>query len=48
MMNKIKQPRKITSGSVKSHLKTLLNSLYLILKIIRLLLELISILFLEL
>ncbi len=46
MLNKIKQPRKIASYSLKSNLKVLLDSLNLILKVIRLLLELINILFL--
>lgn len=46
MLNKIKQPRKIASDSVKLNFKTLLDLLNLILKIIRLLLELINILFL--
>ncbi|ACC57934.1 hypothetical protein P678_3753 [Acinetobacter baumannii UH7807] len=46
MSNKINQTRKITSGLVKSHYKTLLDALNLILNIIRLLLEIINILFL--
>lgn len=46
MSNKIKQPRKIASDSVKPHLKTLFDSLNSILKIIRIVLELINILFL--
>lgn len=46
MSNKINQARKVTSGSVKSHHKTLLDALNLIFNIIRLLLELINILFL--
>ncbi|MGU3311349.1 hypothetical protein [Acinetobacter sp. M5A5_2a] len=43
MSNKINQTRKIISGSVKPHHKTLLDALNLILNIIRLLLELINI-----
>lgn len=43
MSNKINQTRKITSGLVKSHYKTLLDALNLILNIIRLLLEIINI-----
>lgn len=46
MTNKINQARKVASDSVKSHHKPLLEVLNLILNIIRLLLELINILFL--
>ncbi len=46
MTNKINQARKVASDSVKSRHKTLLDALNLILKIIRLWLELINILFL--
>lgn len=46
MSNKIKHSRKIASDSVKSHHKTLLDLLNLILKIIRIVFELINILFL--
>lgn len=46
MSNKINQARKLTSDSVKSHHKTLLDALNLVLNIIRLLLNLINILFL--
>ncbi len=46
MTNKINQDRKIASDTVKSHSKTLLDLLNSVLKIIRLLLELINILFL--
>ncbi len=46
MLNKIKKPRKIASDTVKPNFKTLLDLLNSILKIIRLLLELINILFL--
>lgn len=46
MTNKINQARKVASDSVKSRHKILLDALNLILKIIRLWLELINILFL--
>ncbi len=45
MSNKINQAKKIVSDLEKSHLKMLLTSLYSILKIIHLFLELIYILF---
>lgn len=46
MSNKINQARKVASDSVKSHHQILLDALNLILNIIRLLLDLINILFL--
>lgn len=46
MSNKINQTRKVASDSLKLHHKALLDRLNLILNIIRLLLELINILFL--
>ncbi len=46
MTNKINQARKVASDSVRSHHKTLLDALNVILNIIRILLELINILFL--
>ncbi len=46
MLNKINQPKKIASDSVKPNFKTLLDLLNSVLKIILLLLKLINILFL--